>query len=142
MVAIVRFTPEHLTALRLQGLQAAWQPHMTIEHGRELVASKGEAWTALDGDMPIACAGFIEMWANRAYAWSYLSDAALRNFRAVHRATWDVLSRCRWRRVELTTDVHHVAAARWAAHLGFEMEGRLRAWTPDGRDVYQWARVV
>jgi len=141
MVEIVAFAPEHLIALRLQGAQASLQPFLTLEHGQQIAACPGMAQTALLDGAPIACAGMIELWPNRACAWSYLSDTALKHIRAIHRAVIAALKAARWRRIEMSVDVRHTAAKRWAWHLGFDVEGTARAYTPDGRDCEIWARV-
>jgi hypothetical protein len=141
MVEIVAFRPEHLAALRIQAVQASAQPMMTLEHGREIAASGGLARTALADGVPIACAGLIELWKGRAYAWAYLADGWERNLRAVHRAVLAALEVSRWKRVEMAVDVRYPAGKRWAWHLGFEFEGVARAYTSDGRDCEIWARV-
>jgi len=143
MVVIAPFQPEHLTALRLQGMQASSQAIMTAEHGRQ-IAGDGLAYTAMLTGEPIACAGVIEIWRGRAYAWAYLSDAALQHFKAVHRAVLLFLREAgaRWPRIEMAVHVNHTAAKRWAFHLGFQLEGVSRKWTPDGVDVETWARVT
>ena len=144
MLSIVTFKPEHLAALRLQPWQAAAQHSMNEAHGRELAAQTGLAYTALDDGVPLACAGVIEIWRGRAYAWSYLSAGAFKQFKAVHRAVLEflVLAAERWPRIEMAIDVDHVAAKRWAFHLGFALEGVARKWTPEGRDAEIWARVT
>lgn len=144
MVAIVPFKPEHLTALRLQGMQAGAQPLMTVEHGNQLAGMTGLAYTALDAGEPIGCAGVIELWHGRAYAWAYLSDRALQQFKPVHRAVHDFLcvAAARWGRIEMAIEPSHAAAKRWAFHLGFEFENVARKWTPDGRTVELWSRVT
>ena len=142
MNSVVPFKPEHLAALRLQATQASAQPLMTVEHGRELLVSPGVAYTALQDGKPLICAGMIELWPGRAYAWSYIAEGAVRGWKAIHRATLAALSRAQWHRVEMAVDVRDPAAKRWAWHLGFEFEGVARKWTHDGRDVEIWARVT
>jgi hypothetical protein len=141
MVVIVPFRPEHLTALRIQAVQATAQASMTLEHGREILSVDGLARTALVDGEPIACAGMVEMWKGRAYAWAYLAEGWQRHLRAVHRAVLQTLDTCRWRRVEMAVDCRYPEGKRWAWHLGFEFEGVARAYTTDGRDCEIWARV-
>lgn len=138
---LVAFLPEHLSALRLQEAQASAQALMTAEHGSEITSAAGQAWTAVVGGRPVACAGMVELWKGRAYAWAYLSMDFKAYAKSIHRATLALLADAPWRRVEMAVDINHGAAKRWAAHLGFEREGVCRAWTTDGRDVELWARV-
>lgn len=141
MITIAAFKPEHLLALKLQATQATAQPLMTLEHGRQITSAPGLSQTAMLDGQPIACAGVIELWTGRAYAWAYLGEQAAGRFKAVHRAVGAVLALNRWRRVEMAVDVRDPGAKRWAHHLGFDFEGVARKWTTDGRDVEIWARV-
>lgn len=142
MITITAFQPEHLLALKLQATQATAQPLMTLEHGRQITATRGLAQSAMLGGQPIACAGLIELWPGRAYAWAYIGEQAAGRFKAVHRAVFAALNLNRWRRVEMAVDVRDPGAKRWAHHLGFDFEGVARKWTTDGRDVEIWARVT
>ena len=45
------------------------------------------------------------------------------------------------RRVEMIVDPNHRAACRWARLLGFEQEGYMKLFSPDGRDALMFARV-
>lgn len=141
MVEIVPFRPEHLAAIRLQGVQASAQHQCTVEFGRVLAEQVGMARTALVGGAPIACAGLTELWPGRAYAWAFLSEGWERYAKAVHRGVLAALRTSRWRRVEASIDVRYSAARRWIARLGFEFEGVARAYTTDGRDCEIWARA-
>lgn len=142
MIEIVAFRPEHLTRLRLQATQASAQSLLTIDHGEQIASCRGIARSAmLDGE-PLACAGLIELWQGRAYAWAYIAEHAKNHFKAVHRAVNSALTASNWRRIEMAVDVRDPGAKRWASHLGFEFEGVARKWTTDGRDVEIWARVT
>lgn len=140
-IEFVAFKPKHLAALRLQAMQASAQPTMNEAHGREIEATGGRTFTMLLHGTPIACGGAFEIWPGRAYVWSYLTDDALRNARALHRFAIRTLARMPWRRLESYADVQHRSAARWLLHLGFQFEGVARAWASDGRDMAQFARV-
>jgi len=142
VIVVVPFKPEHLAALKLQGTQASAQPLMNLKHGQDLAESPGVAYTALEDGKPLVCAGMIELWPGRAYAWSYIAEGASRCWKSIHRAVLAALAVGRWQRVEMAVDVRDPAAKRWAWHLGFEFEGVARKWTHDGRDVEIWARVT
>jgi hypothetical protein len=114
---------------------------MTEKHGREIAMCPGVAYTAMADGEPIACAGMIELWSGRAYAWAYIGEQASKHWKTVHRAVHRALSSAKWRRVEMAVDIRDPGAKNWASHLGFVFEGVARAWTTDGRDVEIWARV-
>ena len=142
MIEIVQFEPAHLTALKLQATQASASSLLTLEHGQKIAACTGIARSAMLGGEPIACAGLIELWQGRAYAWAYIGEQARGHWHTVHRAVRDVVRGARWARVEMAVEVRDPGAKRWAAPLGFDFEGVARKWTTDGRDVEIWARVV
>jgi len=139
---IVRMTAEHVLAVQLQPAQDFAAPLIDGDHAEALASAAGVAWTALDGGgVPIACAGIIELHRQRGMAWALLSERALRQFKLIHRVVRDVVHAAPWRRIEMTVDVRHAAAAAWAERLGFEREGMMRAYAPDGRDCFLYAKV-
>jgi len=66
---------------------------------------------------------------------------ALAQFKTIHRVVLAVLVAAPWRRIEMAVDCEHASAYRWAQRLGFACEGRMRAYTPDGRDSFLFARI-
>lgn len=92
---------------------------------------------------PVACAGVVEMWPNRGHAWALLGDNAGPHMIAITRAIRAFLDALPLRRVEMAVDPDFPAALRWARMLGFECEtpSPMRAYCPDGRGAYLFARV-
>lgn len=139
---IVRMTAEHVLSVQLQPAQAFAVPLIDAEHAEALAEAAGVAWTALDDNAtPIACAGIVELHPHRGMAWALLSEQALREFKLIHRVVRDVVTAAPWRRIEMTVDAKHDRAMEWAKRLGFEREGLMRAYAPDGRDCYLYAKV-
>ena len=137
---ITRFRPEHLAALRLQPAQASFGQYMAdLEYGAKL--ANGHAFTGLDGNVVVGCAGLVEMWDNRAMAWALLGSNAGRHFVQIHRAVKGFFDQAQWRRIEATVDCEFKAGQRWIKLLGFEHEGRLHCYTPDGKDHDLFARI-
>ena len=137
---VVKFRPDHMARLRLQPSQEGFSQYLTdLEYGKAL--DNDWSFTAMDGDLIIGCAGVVEVWEGRAVAWSLLSADSGRHFFGIHRAVDGFLKAAPWRRIEATVDVGFDAGGRWIRMLGFEHEGRLRGYTPDGRDQELFARV-
>lgn len=102
----------------------------------------GTAYTSLDGDEVLACAGAIEITQGRAIAWAYLSQDIGSRMIAVTKACRRFISLMNFRRIEMDVDCEFPQAHRWAKMLGFEMEcERRRSFTPDGRDCALYAMV-
>ena len=115
-----------------------------VEHPDALTAAFGHAWTAMDGEEPMACAGVVEAWSGRAYAWALLSAHAGPHMLALTRVIRSRLSTLRYRRVEMAVDAGFEAGCRWARLLGFHLEtpAPMRAYLPNSRPAYLFARVA
>jgi RimJ/RimL family protein N-acetyltransferase len=106
------------------------------------LSEAGLAWTAEHDGVILGIAGLAPQWENRASAWALISDAAGPHFRKFHGAVSRFLVMSNYRRIEATVDVGFEAGHRWMKMLGFEHEGLLRAYRPDGADMHLYARVV
>jgi RimJ/RimL family protein N-acetyltransferase len=147
MIDLRAFEPNDLAALKLQpqqememGALPGWRELGEMCHGA------GPAWTGLIDGRPVGCAGFAVHFGGRAECWCFLSDDIPRRaWVSLHRA---VASRVRQlqvlgvHRVEASTAVGWLPGRRWLEMLGFECEGVMRAYGPDRRDFFRFARVL
>lgn len=139
-MVIVPFEPSHLRSLVLQEAQAWMGPMIGGDYGDSLVRG-GPCFTALDDGRVLACAGVIRMWENRGQAWALMSADSGRHFVGIYRGIRRFLDMDETRRVEATVDSNFDAGHRLMRMLGFEREGRMRAYLMDGRDCDLYARV-
>lgn len=138
---IVAFAPEHFRNLFVQPAQAIMGPELQDEvYARSLMAG-GDCYTALSGGIVIACIGLIQHWPGRRYAWAFLANEIEHQMIPLHRSVKRWLHYRGSGRIETAVDCAHEAAVRWVEMLGFEREGRMRAWTQDGRDCFLYAKV-
>lgn len=137
---IVPYTPAHLESLLLQPAQDLARPLLASPEYRQALAVPGMAFTALDGDRVLCCAGLMPLWEGRAEAWALMGADLRPQFLRIHYATKRFLNACGMRRVEAAVDAHFGCAKEWIEALGFEFEGVLHAYTPDGRDCLRYAR--
>lgn len=138
---VVRFAPQHIRRLSLQPAQHYLRAEILRPGYAEFIAQAGEAFTALDGDDVIACAGVAVQWEGRALAWALVGDIAGRQMLPLTRAIAGFLSQTPHRRIETAVDVDFAPGHRWARMLGFVCEGRMRAYLPTGADCDLYARV-
>lgn len=136
---IVPLTAEHLARLALQPAQAWCRPHLTDDTLTETAALGG--YTALVEGEPIACCGLMPFWPGRAMAWSFIGANAGSHMVALTRAVQRHFAACGVRRIEAYVDEGFDAGRRWVELLGFEFEGRLEAFLPDGRSQLLYARI-
>ena len=85
--------------------------------------------------------GVEPQWENRAIAFALISGAAGPYFWAIHSAVRNFLNSTPYRRIEATVDVGFEQGHRWIKMLGFEIEGYMKAYRPDGADMLLYARV-
>lgn len=140
---IVPFCAEHLRKLQVQDAQlrsVSWMPADQAETIQNLPAVK--AFTALDGEEVLACAGVLELWEGRATAWAFLSKNVGRRFATIHRAVKRYLDMTDYRRIEAEVEFEFKEGHRWMALLGFKRETeRMVAYFPDGSDASMYVKV-
>lgn len=137
---LVAYEPWHLLEIRHQ----PWQQgaNQTIEHAQGLAASHC-AYTALCDrtGRPLACAGIIEIWHQRAMCWTALDHEARPVMLQAHRRMMAELDRAPFKRLEMYVVPGFIEAWRWAELLGFAVESTLEAGSPDGRDLFVFKRI-
>jgi hypothetical protein len=134
------FQPKHLERLVLQPSQTVFSKFFDAEYGPSL-KSAGPCFTALDGDRVLACSGIVSQWHNRAIAWALISEDAGKNFIRIHKAVKRFLEGEQINRIEAYVDAGFDAGHRWIQMLGFEREGYMREFMPDGNDAVLYARL-
>lgn len=95
----------------------------------------------MEDGQPLVCAGLVEVWHGRAYAWALLGRCAGPRMLAITRAIRARLASAPFRRIEMAVDAGFEAGCRWPALLGFERESLARAYLPNGRDALIFAMV-
>lgn len=126
---IVPFQVEHLKRINLQSSQMDAFTRLGDAEEAYLNASQ-YAFTALDGDEVVACAGIVDIWQGRGQAWALMSNSIGVRFVKVHRAVKRALDLYEHRRVEMIVDADFAEGLKWAELLGFKCE------TPDGMPGY------
>ena len=136
MFEIIPFKPEHIGMIDAQEAQQ-------IDRCNAEQVPFGDAWTALGDGHPVACAGLVEAWPGRAYAWALLGKHAGRWLSAITRAVRRALDVAPFKRIEMAVDAGFVAGQRWAVMLGFELETPrpLRAYMPGGQSAFLYGMV-
>lgn len=140
-MVIVPFDPEHLQMLQLQAAQAWLSEDMLRPEYAQMVASCGVAFSGIDGETLVGCAGLMNFHKDRAVAWALLSQQSGEHFVKIFRAMQKYLNVCTARRIEAQVACDFPQGRRLVTMLGFDFEGRMRGFFPDGRDADLFARV-
>jgi hypothetical protein len=128
--------------LDLQSAQQYMHSMVDVKADLSGLSQKGFAWTGECDGQVMAIAGLMPIWENRALAWALIGGLAGAHFAAIHRAIRKGITDSGFRRIEATVDVGFAQGHRWMTMLGFEMEGYMKAYRPDGADMLLYARVV
>lgn len=141
-MTIVPFEPEHLEVLLLQPSQAILQPLLSDRNYGVNLHRGGPAYSALVGDQVIACMGLIPAWEHRAMAWGLIAAEAGPHFVRITKAVMRTMELHPFRRIETSVRRDFQQGHRWVRLLGFEREGTMRCYSPDGGDYDLYARVT
>jgi hypothetical protein len=137
---VAAFRAADLEQLVLQPAQAAWRGRIDGAAGAALEAS-GLAWTLRAGGRVVGCGGVIDRGGGRGEAWALLAQDAGAAMLSATRAVRRYFETAPFRRIEAATAVDFTPAARWTRLLGFEREGRMRAFCDNGGDAERWAFI-
>lgn len=140
---VIPFKAEHLGLIKPQEKQSGILNQVTPAHGL-FIETCEVAFTAVDGDEIIACAGIIPLWPGRGHAWAVMSNNIGNRFIRVHRAVKRAIELSSFRRIEMCVDSEFLEAVEWAHMLGFvdETPNGMPGYTDDGRLYHQFARVI
>jgi hypothetical protein len=141
MITVARMKPEHADGFRLQERQSVLAGNLSDPGYVAALCASGNAYTALVDGRAVAFGGCLEMWPGRAFMWSLIGEDAGRHMRFLVRAADGYLKAAPWRRIEAAVACDFEAGHRLVRMLGFEFEGRMRAFSPDGADHDLYARV-
>jgi hypothetical protein len=137
---IIPFEPEHFQALRLQSQDLRLAPHFTLQYW-DVLKSAGPAFSGeVDGRI-VACAGIATQFTGMGTMWAAVAADASPSFVRLHKCAMRLLQLTPLRRIEATAEADFSPACRWLELLGFQSEGLMRAYGPDGRDHWRYARV-
>lgn len=138
----VPFQGRHLLKIAVQEHQRAALEKLTADAMRA-VESPHAATLLDDLGEPLVCCGAVQLWSERAYVWTFLSEKInARNFRAVHSWGRLFLADLPFRRIEASVDVDFEPGHRWLRSFGFKCEAALmEAYDPMGRTHSLYALV-
>lgn len=140
----VTFTPfhvEHLSVLTPHKTQAGEYARL-LERDGLVLASRSMAITAWAGSRCVGAGGVFHVWPGRAEAWGIFGDRVGPLTVPVVRKIRDIIMTYPVRRLEMSVKTHNIQGNRLATMVGFgPPEATLRAYHPDGSDMYMYARI-
>lgn len=137
---ILPFHPEHVHAIHLQPMQVATVSHISLAYLEGLAALGPAATAEVDGRI-VACAGVAEIGFGMGSLWAFLSVDSGRHFVRLDRCVRRLLEIPSYRRIEASAAASFQPACRWLELLGFDAEGVMRKYGPNGEDCMRYAKV-
>ena len=148
---VVPYQPRHLMALDARDYERrlfAMTPD--LDRQGQALAVPGLSVTVLDGPVPIACGGILPLHRGVGEAWYALSrrfavDRPTRDWASLARLSFDFVSRAfegGFHRLQAHVPADFPPGHRWARRMGFEAEGTMRGFGPDGSDFVRFARIL
>jgi hypothetical protein len=141
-------TPDHLRRIDPKPEQAWMQQ---LHSPDDPLWYTGPAWAVVDEDGTVsAVVGMIKLddgyegSGPRFRAWTIIAKGiGTRRLKFLARNLHRWMNRDgHFRRIEAMSEVDAEDEIFWTtAVLGFKWEGRMRAWTPDGHDVYLFSKI-
>lgn len=141
MITVEHFRMEHLATLAAQGVQSSQVSYVPASFAG-LRRPPGVAMTALEGDRIVLCGGIIPNGPGLGVLWAVLAADAGKHMLWLHRGVRRFLTLERWRRIEASVEEGFAPGCRWLELLGFEYEGRMRAYGPHGETHVRYAKVL
>lgn len=140
MPNITPFKKEHLDKINLL-FEFSQSAKNNYQH-EELVIG----YTGIEDDTILACGGVHKMWDGVGEAWLLVSKEGYEKPKTVGKYTQyifqHILEEHGLFRIQASVSAIDSRANRYAEWLGFEKEGIMKKYAPDGSDYIRYARVI
>ncbi len=136
MIKILPYDVEHFSKIKLRAC-----------HAQEGIKAPEyvNAVTVFKDDSPIAIFGGIDILPGILQVWGLISDDVRKCPLGFHKAALHLLKAKfsgGYRRVQMTVRSDFLCGWKWAKALGFQSEGIMRKYGPDGTDYILFSRVA
>lgn len=137
---VVKFEPRHIALVEAAGGRKLFGP-LPFAPGAAELCAEHPAWSIFDNGQILACGGIHLDHEQCGTVWSLLLPATGKRMRYVHRIATYALNTSALRRLQAHASPTFAPALRWLEMLGFDYEGRMRKFTPNGSDMLLFARI-
>lgn len=145
-ISLVPFNPAHALNMKVEDPGSiSMRQNLEFFDIMATQAATGHAITALLHGQPAACFGSVHVWKGVEEMWCLMEERA-RRYRlsmtkiAIAYRDFRVISG-NLHRLQLTVKCDDQRALRWAAAIGFTLEGQMKRYGPDGSDFYLMSRI-
>jgi len=145
-VTVMPFHPSHVERIGLNRFdKEIFAASPDVKERLQLVHQNRCGWTIFYKRQPALVMGLEYKFPTNYEAWLLTGSIAYQNpglfSRGAKRFFDKVGAKLNLRRMQIVVNVHHKAAVKWAQFLGFEREGRMKGYGPEGSDYFMYART-
>ncbi len=120
-------------------------PHETIDELAQTREDNGKCITGLVDGVIVGCGGIDELWPGAGEVWTLLSYEVdkypIRAYEVIRQGLFELIEHNDLKRTQCWCREGFAAAHTLLRHLGFTVEGKARAYAPDGKDCYLYALI-
>jgi hypothetical protein len=143
---IVPFRPSHADKIELNDRELYYEGYCPNYRAMlRRTAEAGLSWTGVYNEKVVVCFRGSTVWPGVGEAWLLsspsVSDHALSVVRSSRMIFADIFKTEAFSRVHISVDSANDSAFKFAKALGFEVEGIMRQFGPDGSNYYMMARI-
>jgi hypothetical protein len=143
-ISLVPFRVEHASLIKARDRTAAVLP-ISTEAILQMQAMAGHAITALLHGQPAACFGSVHIWTGVEEMWCLLENRSRKYALsltkiAIAYSDFRVISE-NLHRLQITVRSDDLRAVRWGKAIGFETDGLMKKYGPDGSDFFLMSRT-
>ena len=144
---IIPFKSSHAEFILSQQLNVE-ELYLKPEHRKyaQYLERVGMSFTALMNDKPIAAGGIYMLWDGVAEGWVMATKDVWRcrvSMAKNFKQKFDVLvETTKVKRIQTNVKANFKLGHRFAEWLGFEKEGLMKYYGPDGSDYFRYARII
>lgn len=137
------YKPEHLSQIEPREYERELRDKSGVDYSYTFM--NGPAYTVFDGDIPVMAGGIVKLWPEVGEVWLFLSPwfttHVKTGYQLIRELFEAVLKVNHFRRIQTPICASMPGNIRLVEHLGFECEGTMRRWGPDGQD-YKFMALV
>lgn len=144
--SLVKLRREHLLYMDLKEPELTYERDMpTLREYLWQESDPNASWTGMMRGKPVMSFGIRPAWRGVGEAWllpsKYISEHTISIVRYGRKFFADLLNDGPYVRIHMSVRADNDIALKFAKTMGFEIEGIMRYFGPDGVDCYMMARI-
>jgi len=144
MIEIRHYIPEDYLRITRRKFDMVTFLNFPDPHDIAIDLARGPAFTGVNSEKIVACAGIVPMWKGVGEAWAVTSPLVERHGLFFAKEIWKRLNALieimELERVQTTVHVKHEKSIKWVERMGFKNEGKMEKYI-GGEDFYRYALI-